>query len=403
MARRRALRAALVLVPLGTVWLVAAAFLWDTSVPSDLRLPDVEPARLVVAGDLARAERFERVSRLLALGGQVALLVVLALYAWRGHRLMRESAAGRIGTGMLLGMLGLAFVWFSQLPFGFAQHWWQRRYGLTELNYLEFIVEDWLALAGAFLFICLALLIVMALAGVLRRRWWIAAAPAFVGLGTFFAFLFPYLTPGLEPLDDPALETRARQLAGELGTDPIPVRVEELSEYTSAPNAWTAGIGPSRRVVIGDTLLFGFSDAEVVVVLAHELAHQAREHIWKGVGWYALFAFPGAFLIAVAARRRGGMAEPAAVPLALLVLVGLQTLALPIDNAFSRRLEAEADWSALEVTRTPGAAERLFAGFTEEALADPTPPGWSYALLETHPSIEDRVAMARAWAARSRR
>jgi STE24 endopeptidase len=402
LARRRVLRAAL-LIPLAALWLVAAWLLWDTSVPSDLHLAEVEPARLVDDADLARAERFERVLRLLALGGQGAVLLVLALYAWRGHRFMRESAAGRIGTGMLLGMLGLALVWLSQLPFLLAQVWWQRRYGLTELDYVEVLFADWFALAGAFLFICLALLIVMVLARAFRRRWWIGAAPAFVALGLFFAFLFPYLTPGLEPLDDPLLETRARELAGDLDVDSIPVRVESTSEYTSAPNAWAGGLGPSRRVVLGDTLVYGFSTPEVAFVLGHELSHHAHEHIWKGVGWYGLFALPGAFLIAVATRRRGGMAHPAAVPIALLVLVGLQTLALPLDNAFSRRLEAEADWSALEVTRAPGAAERLFAGFTEEALADPTPPGWSYLFLETHPSVEDRVAMARAWSARSRR
>lgn len=403
MPRSRALRAALLLVPLGAVWLLAAALLWDTTVPGDLRLPDVDPERLFANDELARAERYERVSRLIALGSQVTLLVVLTLYAWRGHRLMRESAAGRIGTGMMLGMLGLALVWLSQLPFSVAGLWWARRYGLTELDYSLLLVEDWLALAGAFLFICLALLIVMALAGAFRHWWWVAAAPAFVGLGLFFAFLFPYLTPGLVPLDDPALESRARRYAAAQDIKPIPVRVEEVSEDTSVPNAWAGGLGPSRRVVLWDTLLDGrFSDDEIGTVLAHELGHHSRNHIWKGVGWYALFALPGAFLIAVATRRRGGMAEPAAVPLALLVLVGLQTLALPLDNAFSRRLEAEADWVALETTRAPGAAEGLFAGFTEEALADPTPPGWSYLFLESHPSTEERVAMARAWAARNR-
>ena len=370
--------------------------------PSDLRLPYVDPARLVDEGDLARAESFERVWRLLTLLGQIALLVVLALYAWRGHRFMRESAAGRIGTGMLLGMLGLALVWLVRLPFSLLQTWWLHRHGLVDLEWYEVLLEDWFVLAAEFLFICLALLIVMALAGIFRRNWWIAAAPAFVALGTLFAFLLPYLSD-LQRLDDPALEARARQLATELGTDPIPVRKEEVSDYVSVPNAWAGGIGLSRRVVLSDTLLDGrFSQDEIVVVLAHEIGHHAHEHIWKGIGWYGLFALPGAYLIAVATRRRGGMAEPAAVPVSLLVLVVLELLVLPVDNAFSRRQEAEADWAALEATRTPGAAEELFAGFTEEALADPTPPGWSYLFFESHPSVEDRVAMARAWAARRR-
>jgi STE24 endopeptidase len=403
LTRSRALRAALLLASVAAVWLVAAALLWDTSVPGDLLLPDVDPARLLVDEDLERAERFERVSRLIAVLGEVALLVVLGLYAWRGHVLVRESAAGRIGTGMMLGMLGLALVWLSQLPFALVAHWWSSRYGLVERDFLLVLVEDWLALAGAFLFICLALLIVMAFAIALGRTWWVAAAPAFVGLGIVFAFVFPYLVP-VERLDDPQLERQAERFAREQGIQPIPVRVEEVSDFTSVPNAWAGGLGPSRRVVVWDTLLDGrFSDGQIAVVLAHEVGHHAREHLWKSVGWYALFAFPGAFLIAVATRRRGGMAEPAAVPVSLLVLVVLQTLALPLDNAFSRRLEAEADWVALEATRAPAAAEELFVGFTEEALADPTPPAWSYALLETHPSTEERVAMARAWAARNRR
>ncbi len=95
-------------------------------------------------------------------------------------------------------------------------------------------------------------------------------------------------------------------------------------------------------------------------MIAHEYAHQARSHLLKGIAWYALFAFPGAFLIARATRRRGGIREPAAIPLAILVLVVLNLLALPVQNAISRHMEAEADWVALQTTRDPGAMESLF-------------------------------------------
>jgi predicted Zn-dependent protease len=70
---------------------------------------------------------------------------------------------------------------------------------------------------------------------------------------------------------------------------------------------------------------------------------------------------------------------------------------MPLDNAVSREMEAEADWIALETTRDPAAARALFRGFTREALQDPTPPGWAYQALETHPSIAERIAMATAW------
>ena len=95
------------------------------------------------------------------------------------------------------------------------------------------------------------------------------------------------------------------------------------------------------------------------------------------------------------------MREPAAVPLALLVLVVLQVLALPVQNAITRNMEAEADWVALETTEDPEAMRRLWQGFAEQALADPSPPTWSYLLFDTHPSMAKRVAMAEAWRERN--
>ena len=150
-----------------------------------------------------------------------------------------------------------------------------------------------------------------------------------------------------------------------------------------------------------NTLLDGsFSDGEVKVVLAHELGHHSSNHIPEGLAWYALFALPGAWLIARATRRRGGMANPAAVPLALLVVVVLHLVSLPVYNAISRRMEAEADWKALETTRDPDSAAGLFRNFAIESLNDPSPPTWSYLLFDSHPSVEQRIAMAEAWKAR---
>ncbi len=151
-----------------------------------------------------------------------------------------------------------------------------------------------------------------------------------------------------------------------------------------------------------NTLLDGrFTPREVRVVVAHEFGHQARNHLWKGVAWYALFAIPGAWAIARVTRRRGGMRAPEAVPLALITLAGLTLLAQPVENVISRHMEAEADWRALEATRDPKAAIGLFREFSITSLGDPTPPGWAYAMLETHPPLLDRMEMARAWQLRN--
>jgi STE24 endopeptidase len=72
----------------------------------------------------------------------------------------------------------------------------------------------------------------------------------------------------------------------------------------------------------------------------------------------------------------------------------------PLQNAFSRRLESEADWIALQTTHDPHAAIGLFRGFTRISLANPTPPGWENQLFGDHPSIIRRIEMAEAWKAR---
>ena len=399
-ARSRAVYAGIGLA-LAAVWAVAAFLLWQTEVPGDLNLPAVDEDDYFTEDVLERADDYALFLRINFLLSQVALVAVLALYAWRGARFVRESAAGRIGTGMLLGMLGLAIVWLVQIPFGVAAHWWDRRHDVTEVGYLEWFVTTYFGLGFAFLFISFAILIVMALAGVTRRYWWALGAPAFIGLALLFSFVLPYLIPDLHPIRDPQIAADARELAAAQGVEDIPVRVQAVSEVTSAPNAGAAGIGPSRRVILWDTLLAGpFGRDEIRFVLAHEFAHHSREHLWKFLAWYALLAIPGVFIVARTARRRGGVYEARAIPLALFVVVVLQLLALPVVNAITRNVEAEADWVALETTRDPEGARALFRHFTTDGLAEPTPPSWAYLLMDTHPSIAERIAMANAWEAR---
>jgi STE24 endopeptidase len=381
---------------LAVIWGTAAWSLWQSVVPTDLELPEGSLAGIPPA-TLERADRYELFFRVEFVLSQLVLLGVLVVYAKYGIRFAKESAAGRIGTGMLLGMIGLALVWISQVPFRLAEVWWDRRYDQTDSGYVESLFANWIELGAEFLFVCFALVIVMALAGRFPRRWWLAAAPVFVGLAFLFGFIYPYLTP-TERLERADLQTAGREYAAKQGIDPIPLRVEDVTDFTSAPNAYAVGFGPSKRVVFWNTLLDGsFSNDEVKAVLAHEVAHHSSNHLFEGVAWYALFALPGAWLIARLTRSRGGMASPAAVPLSLLVVVVLNLLSLPVYNVISRHMEREADWKALETTRRPEPAKSLFREFTIQSLNDPDPPTWSYLLFDSHPSVQDRIAMAEAW------
>jgi STE24 endopeptidase len=296
----------------------------------------------------------------------------------------------------------LAALWLVHLPFAAVLHWWQRRYGLTTQSYLAWLVDPWLELLAGATVLSVALAVGMLLARRLGRRWWLAGGPALAALGAAAILLQPLVVaPRLEPLRDRALVAEIQSLGTRLGVRPRDVSVKEAARRTTRINAEVIGYGPTRKVVLWDTLLDGrVPAAEIRFVAAHELAHVARRHVWKGVAWFALLATPIALVVAEATRRRGGLGEPAAVPLAVLVLVAVQLALLPFANAVSRRYEAEADWVALQVTRDPLAARGLLERFATTNLATPSPPTWSYVLLATHPSLDERIAMAEAWARR---
>jgi STE24 endopeptidase len=397
LSARRAVAAAAVVV-LAAVWAVAAYLLWQSTVPSSLHLPHIDTAATFPRAVLHRADSYDQVAALLGVLGLLLSVVVFAVYSRWGPGFTRDSAAGPIGTGMLLGMLGFGLLWLAEVPFTLLSIWWDRRHDVSHESYWKAVLGGWLLLGFAFVLLCLALLVVMGFARLVGDWWWLLAAPVFIGLVAFFAYASPYLE-STRPIDDPRLAATVAALEKRAQTGQVPVRIEDVSG--SAPNAVTEGIGPSRRVVIWSTLLDGrFTPGEVKVVIAHELGHAKRQHVLKSVAWYALFAFPGAWIISRVTRRRGGMGEPAAVPLALLTLVVLELLALPLQNAISRHLEAEADWRALQTTHDPRDAESLFKKFVPIALEDPAPPTWEYLLGENHPTIDQRIAMVRAWKAR---
>ena len=326
------------------------------------------------------------------------LVVVLWQYSKHYERFTRESAAGRIGTGLLLGMLAFAFVWLAQLPFGLAAVWWERSHDVSKQDYVEWAFDSWFTLGARFLFICAAIAIVMALARPFPRTWWIPGGAVFTGLVLLFAFLSPYLIPDLGKLHSHDLRVAAKHLAKVEHVEDVTVSVEKVHEFTTAPNAEATGFAGTKRVILWDTLIRKpFTVTEIRPVIAHELAHLKRNHILKGVALYALFAFPLAFAIAVATRRRGGMYQPGAVPLAILVLTVLNIVVTPVQNAFVRRYETEADWVGLNATKDPAAQRSAMRLLAITAQSRPDPPKLEHLFEDGHPTILERIKLTQEW------
>jgi STE24 endopeptidase len=387
------------------LWVVAATLLWRTTVPGDLKLPKLSESSYFGASAIDRIDGYQRVVLIIMLGSIAAQITALCAMALRAPRLARGFGLGPIGSGIILGLLTVLAAWAAGIPFTILDTWWARRHGLTDLGYAEAVLAPYAELFGLTVTALVTIAIVMWLARKLGRLWWLAGAPAFAAIAAVFAFVFPYLvTAASEPLRDPELRAAADRFEQSTGAGPTNIVVEEVSSYTSVPNAYAAGFGPSKRVVLWDTLFQPpITTEEVKVVVAHELGHVARGHVARGLAWFALLAFPLLFVIAEATRRRGGMGLAENVPLAALVLTLAGLCLAPASNAISRHFEQEADWIALQATRDPDSMQTLFGKVATLSLSDPTPPSWSQALFGTHPSDLERIAMAQAWRERNGR
>jgi STE24 endopeptidase len=390
------------LVAFAAGWVAAAWYLTRTTIPGDLHLPHVDAGKEFPRSILHRSAHYDGFLRWEWVAATLATLAALAVFTRLGPHIARAWELGRVGTGVMVGAVTTLGTWGVGLPFGALALWWGRRYGLEKQGYLRWALDQWPSLLGQVVGLTIALTILLVLAGRFGRRWWLVAAPLFVALGAALVLVLPYLeTLGTRAPHRTQVAARIRELAREEGVGGTPVRIEKMSDETTAANAMATGIGPSARVFIWDTFFDGrFSNREIELVAAHEFGHVAHRHIWKGLGWSLLLTVPAFFVVELVTRRRGGLERPENVPYALLVLAVIGLVITPFGNAVSRRYEAEADWSALRATRDAAAATGLFRKFTRYDLVQPNPPGWSYVMLDDHPTVVQRLAMARAWQAR---
>jgi STE24 endopeptidase len=381
------------------VWALAGAALWRTKVPSDLRLPRLDPQAVFGADAVRAGVRYERFLDYGWLFGTIVTLVALVVMVRRGPRLARSLGLGRVNAGLITGVVVTTVLWAVSLPFDFAAAWWERRHGISTEDWGTIVLRPWEGLLGTAFATVVVLAIFLLLAKRFARNWWIGAASALLLLGFALQFVLPYVNRyGTHPIRAPKLAAAVKQLEAREHAGHPTIRVEPVSDQTTAANAYAIGLGPSSSVFIWDTMLDGrFTPREVRFVIGHELAHLARLHLWKGIGWGVLIGIPLIAAIAFVTGRRGGLRDPANVPLALLTLTVLQLAITPFTNTVSRRYEAEADWVGLQGTQDPEAAKGLFRGFVKADLQDPDPPGWVHVFLDTHPPLLTRVEQAEAY------
>ncbi len=283
--------------------------------------------------------------------------------------------------------------------------WLPRRFGLLHESFRRWLWDGAKArLIGA----GLALVGAEIVYGLLRTTpwWWLWAGLLFFAGYALLAFVAPiWLVPlfyRLVPLGDPDLRDRLLGVAERAGVPVLGVWVADQSRKSRTANAAVVGLGRTRRILLFDTLIKEFPAAEVEAVLAHELAHQVHGDVRRGLlvqGLLTLAMFWVAdFALTAAAPRLSldGPADLAGLPLLGLVVFALGLVALPLANAWSRRVERQADDFAVRMSGSGSSFVDAMERLASLNLAERDPHFMEEFLLYSHPSIGRRVERARA-------
>jgi STE24 endopeptidase len=279
-----------------------------------------------------------------------------------------------------------------------------RRYGLSKQDLASWLRDKVKALGlGLLLGVCLVMILYWLIEN-LPTLWWLAAALIMFLLSLILTRLAPTflitLFFKLKPLAEGEIKEKLVNLANRAGVDIEQCLTMDLSSKATTANAMLSGWGKSRRIIFSDTLLEKYSWDETEVTLAHELGHHLHHDIPKLMAIQTA-TFLLAFYLASLALRAGvalfslqGISDVAGLPWLILVLAMLILVLQPALNWYNRRVEIQADETALDLSNNPQAFISLMTKLTNQNLTEAEPSHWAKLLFYDHPTYNDRVKLA---------
>ena len=361
----------------------------------------------------ARAKRYEAIHNWLYLLDLVLSAGVLLVFLFAGGSAALATWARDIFPNPwlhvpLYAAVALIATKLLFLPLNyFGDFYLEHRYGLSNETFAGWVRDELKSLA---LNLVLGIVVLDVMYFLLRQTgdwWWVATGAFFLLFGVVLSMLYPVLILPwfykLAPLENESLKNKLTVLAQRVGAKVLGVYRMKMSDKTKKANAAFAGLGRTKRIVLGDTLLDHFAEDEIEVVLAHEMAHYKHGDMTKMIAWSAVTTWAGLWLADVGLRagleRFGfaGRADLGAFPLLALCLFGFGLVVMPLNNAFSRWREWKADRAALELTQNPAGFIRAMKKLADQNLADVAPHPVIEFLLHDHPSLGRRIAFAERW------
>jgi STE24 endopeptidase len=367
-----------------------------------------------------KSARYHRLRRRADLAGTIVGGLVLLTLAVSGaavgvRQLLHTIASAIVPAGLeesatvvLMTLAALAVLQAVEFPFVWYQGFrLEHRYGLSTQSGAHWLADQVKAAGVSAALAVLGVSVVFATLRWWPSLWWVISALIFgvamIGVVRLAPVLLLPLFFRFRPLDRPTLVERLVALATRARTDVVGVFEWVLSGHTRKANAALAGLGRTRRILLSDTLLSDYTDDEIEVVLAHELAHHVHRDLWRGIAVQGLVLL-GGFFVADAVLRLAwgplgyrGLADPAALPLLMCVGGAWSFVLLPLLNALSRARERAADRYALEATRNPDAFVSAMKRLSQQNLAEEHPSALVRWLFYSHPPIRERIDAARAF------
>jgi Zn-dependent protease with chaperone function len=338
-------------------------------------------------------------------------LLVPAVFLFTGFSGVLGRWAHRVGKRWFIA-IGLYFIAFSaitsviDLPLVYYESFVREHaYGLSNQTLAKWTTDQLTSFAIGIVAGVAFLWVPYLLLRKSPRRWWLYTGLAAIPFIVIVALVQPiWIDPLFNrfgPMKDKALEADILHLADRAGIEGSRVYEVAKSEDTKAVNAYVAGFGATKRIVLWDTIIAKLDRRQLLVVMGHEMGHYVLGHVWKQililsslivVALYAVHRASG-WLIAKYRERFGfdQLSDIASLPF-VIALFGIATLIVtPVPLAVSRHFEHEADRFGLEITRDNHAAATAFVILQHENLGVPR-PGLIYILWrESHPPLGERI------------
>jgi STE24 endopeptidase len=338
--------------------------------------------------------------------------VLLAAYQFSGaSALLANGLAARFGENHWYAANA---VYIAVTVFGFAacmfplsyysEHVLELHYGLSNESFGDWLADFAKSLLVDLLLATLLFSVVYALLRWTPGWWWLFAAAFYVLFAVVFSTLVPVVIVPLfhkfEPLEEGDLTDAVRKMLEEAGIKVAGVFKWGLEAGSGTADAAFAGVGRTRRIVLGDTLLSGYSQEEILAILAHEVGHYKNRDTLRLMFTSSILALAGFYVAHLCLQGLSGLLgfahiyDIGAAPLFIFSLFVFSLVSMPFANMHSRRREFAADAYAVERMGSADSLVSAFGKLADQNLSNKEPAPWVEFLLHSHPSIARRIDRA---------